>query len=382
MPDMAGLAQLVGGNPYGREAVIAKTHVDMLVAAMGLGRKKCVIVDLDNTLWPGVLAETGAPFAWSPEISGVFSYIGLFFGLHEALLCLKQRGIVLACVSKNDFSVVRELWKYAETYPRSRLLTLDDFVTHRINWNDKAENIRSIAEELGFALDTFLFIDDNPVERDRVHQFLPEVECWGEDLFSLRRMILTDPRLQVTRITEESTARTKLVKAQLDRQRFRADAGDENAYIASLQIQMRIEQLNGEEKLDRIEELFRRTTQFNTTGRVFSVQELKKLITDPTAHVFTIHVSDRFGDHGLVGSAVVEGNEITGLVLSCRVLGMGVEHKFMQHLISAMGGAEIRARIIETSRNIPVRNIYRDNGFALGKDGIWHYATENAVAGV
>ena len=88
-----------------REAAIARAHVDTLVTVLGLGRKKCVIVDLDSMLWPGVLAETGAPFAWEPSMSGVFSFIGLYFGLHEALLCLKKRGIVLACVSKNDEAV-------------------------------------------------------------------------------------------------------------------------------------------------------------------------------------------------------------------------------------------------------------------------------------
>src|SRR6201992_1731569 len=186
LPDMKGLIQAVDGDPYRREAAIARTHVDMLMGVLGLGRKKCVIVDLDNTLWPGVLAETGAPFAWEPAISGVFSFVVLYFGLHEALLCLKKRGIVLACVSKNDEAVVRELWKYADHYPRERLLTLDDFVTTRINWNDKVENIQSIAEELGFASDAFVFIDDHPVERDRVRQRLPDVEVWGENPFTLR----------------------------------------------------------------------------------------------------------------------------------------------------------------------------------------------------
>src|SRR3984957_16726440 len=220
---MTGLVEIVDGNPYRREAAIAQTHIETLFAVLGLGRKKCVIVDLDNTLWPGVLAETGAPFAWEPSTSGVFSFIGLYFGLHEALLCLKQRGIVLACVSKNDESVVRELWKYPDSYPRERLLTLDDFVTHRINWNDKVDNIRSIAEELGFAPEAFLFIDDNPVERDRVRQFLPEVEVWGEDPFSLRRRLLNDPRLQIPVVTAEASSRSELVKAQIARQQLRSE---------------------------------------------------------------------------------------------------------------------------------------------------------------
>jgi HAD superfamily phosphatase (TIGR01681 family) len=175
-PDMQPLQQTLGG-PYEREQTLAVAHIDALVTVLGIGRKKCVIVDLDGTLWPGVLAETGSPFAWTPEISGPFSYIGLYFGLHEALLCLKKRGIVLACVSKNDEATVRELWKYPDHYPVKRLLTPDDFVTWRVNWSDKVDNIRSIADELGFALDTFLFIDD-PKSKCGVRTRLPCVVCY------------------------------------------------------------------------------------------------------------------------------------------------------------------------------------------------------------
>jgi FkbH-like protein len=371
-PDMAPLAQFVEGDPYGREKAVARIHIDALAIVLGLDRKKCVIVDLDGVLWPGVLAETGSPFAWDPAISGAFSFVGLYFGLHEALLCLKKRGIVLACVSKNDEATVRELWKYPDHYPRGRLLTPDDFVTWRVNWNDKVENIRSIADELGFALETFLFIDDHPIERDRVRQRLPEVEVWGEDPFSLRRALLSDPRLQLPRITEESAARTALVKAQLGRQQSRAESLNERDYVTSLQIACRIERLAADAKLDRIVELFQRTTQFNTTGRKFTAGELKALIERPGAQVFAMNVSDRFGDHGLVGAAVIERGEISGLVLSCRVLGLGVENTFLQHIIAALPELRVlRGRIIETSRNIPVRHVYRDNGFAADNAGIW-----------
>ena len=369
-PDLRPLAQALDGDPYGREAVTARAHMDALATVLGIDRKKCVIVDLDGVLWPGVLAETGSPFAWEPTMSGVFSYVGLYFGLHEALLCLKKRGIVLACVSKNDEATVRDLWRYPDHYPRERLLTLDDFVTSRINWTDKATNIRSIAEEIGFAPASFVFIDDHPVERDRVRQLLPEVEVWGEDLFGLRRRLLTDPRLQLPAITAEAASRTLLVKAQLNRQQFRAAAPSEAEYLASLKVECRIERVTGEAKLGRIEELFARTTQFNATGRKFPVAALQALLKDPAAAMFTVQVSDRFGDHGLVGAAIVEQGEITGLVLSCRVLGLGVEHKLVQHVIAALRPERLTARIVETSRNAPVRNIYRDNGFVL-EAGIW-----------
>jgi FkbH-like protein len=382
-PDMAPLAQGLGGDPYGREAVMAEKHIDALVTVMGIGRKKCVILDLDGTLWPGVLAETGSPFAWTPEISGGFSFIGLYFGLHEALLCLKQRGIVLACVSKNDEATVRELWKYPDHYPAQRLLKPDDFVTWRINWDDKVGNIRSIAEQLGFALDTFLFIDDNPVERDRVRQRLPEVEVWGENPFELRRRLLNDPRLQLPAITTEAAARTTLVKAQIERQQLRAETLDESKYIESLQIRCRFERLKaGSAKLQRVEELFQRTTQFNTTGRKFSASELAALAASPQARLFTIDVSDRFGDHGMVGAAAVADGEILQLVFSCRALGMGVEHTFMRHILEETKHTRIglRGRIVPTARNIPVRNFYRDNGFAETQPGLWEYGLQGRVS--
>jgi FkbH-like protein len=376
VPDPAPLAAAVGGDPYGREAVMARVHVDALMTALGVGRKKCVIVDLDGVLWPSVLAETGAPFAWTPEISGPYSHVGLYFGLHEALLALKRRGVLLACVSKNDEAVVRQLWTYAEHYPRERLLTPDDFVAWRVNWTDKVENIRSIAEELGFALETFLFIDDRPDERDRVRQRLPDVEVWGENPFALRRRLLTDPRLQLPRLTEEAGARTDLVKAQLTRERLRAETMSEADYRASLDVNVGVRRLASRDPLDRVVELFQRTTQFNTTGRRFSVAELAALVADPGQAVFSLHVSDRFGDHGLTGAVVVAGGEIVGLAVSCRVLGLGAEQAFLRGVIDALAPdhPQLTARIVETARNAPVRNVYRDAGFTLAADGIWRLA--------
>jgi FkbH-like protein len=378
-PDTAPLARWVGGDPYIREAVLARTHIDALVTVLGIGRKKCVIVDLDGTLWPGVLAETGSPFAWTPEISGAFSYVGLYFGLHEALLCLKKRGIVLASVSKNDEATIRELWKYPGKYPRQRLLTPDDLVTWRVNWKDKVDNIRAIADDLGFALDAFLFIDDHPVERDRVRQRLPEVEVWGDDPFSLRRLLLNDPRLQLPVITQESAKRTGLMKTQLERQRFRAETLDESQYLASVQINCRIERVTNDSNLARIVELFQRTTQFNTTGRKFTVSELAELLSTPEANLFSLYVSDRFGDHGLTGAAVILDGDILGLVVSCRVLGMGIEHKFLRHIIAEVQET-LTGVIIETPRNIPVRNIYRDNGFADVGPGRWRLRSDDPRA--
>ena len=149
---------------------------------------------------------------------------------------------------------------------------------------------------------------------------------------------------------------------------------DEARDIASLGIRCRIERLTTDKtRLTRVEELFQRTTQFNTTGYKFSFGELAALANNPNAALFTIDVSDRFGDHGLVGAAVIENSDLLGLALSCRVLGMGVEHQFLQYLIAEIKKTrtQLSGRIIETSRNTPVRNIYRDNGFTEVDGGLW-----------
>jgi len=147
-----------------------------------------------------------------------------------------------------------------------------------------------------------------------------------------------------------------------------------------LNLQCHIEPLSDGD-LGRVEELFRRTTQFNTTGRPFLAAELARLLNTDRARAFSLRVSDRFGDHGLVGAAVVEADEITGFAISCRVLGMGVEHRFLGAVVEAVGIQRLAARVIETPRNSPVRNLYRDNGFTQAEDGIWVYAHPQSAAG-
>ena len=369
-PEPDSVAALVGGDSARRERLIARAHFDTLTSVLALDAKKLVVVDLDGVLWPGVLAETGAPFAWTPEISGLASHIGVYVGLHEALKALKRRGVLLAVASRNDESVVRELWRYPNFYPRERLLTPDDFVTLRIGWGDKPTSLRAIAAELSFATSTIVFIDDSAREREQVRAELPDVEVWGEDLYGLRRRLLDDPRLQRPRITAEAAVRGELVKAQLSRERLRADAADEAAFRASLDVMCEVFAPRTDD-LPRIVELFARTTQFNAAGARFSVAELQ------AASVLAMRVKDRLADHGLVGAAVVRDGEILGFALSCRVIGLGVEQRLLAALVAAHGS--LGARIVETPRNAPARWLYRDGGFTLGPDGVWRIAAQAAA---
>lgn len=376
-PEMDSLVELVGADPYARERVLAATHLSALISACQIDAIKCVILDLDGTLWPGVLAETGAPFAWSPEVSSPFSFIGHYFGLHEALLSLKRRGVLLAAVSKNDEATVRDLWTYSDHYPKDRLLTLDDLVTWRINWDDKAQNIASIASELGFDLSAFLFIDDHPHERERVRQALPGVTVWGEDLLGLRRRLLTEPRLQPPVVTASSAARTELTRHTLQRERLRADVPDKDAFIATLDLKVtcrKLDEATDADTCDRVSELLRRTTQFTTTGLAPTATDIASATRSGSNGVYVAYVSDRFGDHGLVGAGLTDENaEVLAFALSCRVLGLGVEKALLDNIVADHQGraAVICGRIIETSRNLPVRNLYRGAGFELSSDGIW-----------
>ena len=367
-PEPLSLAAL--GDPARRERIVARAHLDALTSVLGLDAKKLVVVDLDGVLWPGVLAETGAPFAWNADISSLSSWVGVYVGLHEALKTLQRRGVLLAAASRNDEAVVRDLWRWPDPYPRERLLNPDDFVAWRVGWGDKATSLREIAAEVGFAPSALVFIDDSAREREQVRAELPEVEVWGEDIYALRRRLLEDPRLQRPHVTSEAAARTHAVKAQLSRERLRVQATDEAAFRASLAIVCEVFAAS-ELDLPRVAELFARTTQFNTTGARFTVGELAQ------ASVYAMRVRDRLADHGLVGAAVVREGEIVGFALSCRVIGLGVEQRLLTAVGAAQGG--LSGRYVETLRNGPARNLYRDGGFLCGPDGVWRTPVRSAA---
>jgi FkbH-like protein len=166
-------------------------------------------------------------------------------------------------------------------------------------------------------------------------------------------------------VTGESAARTELVKAQLGRDREQAAGADPDDFLASLQVTCAFERPTTGAALERAEELFQRTTQFNTTGARFPQSELARRAE--AGGLFVAHCRDRFGDYGLVAAAVVEGAEITAFAMSCRVIGLRVEHRFVAFILEAMADThpEAVARIVETPRNGPVRHLYADNGFVL-----------------
>ncbi|MEA3062536.1 MAG: hypothetical protein QOJ94_2317 [Sphingomonadales bacterium] len=371
---LEGLRRLCRDDPYLRERALAREHLDIIAVALGIERIKCVVVDLDGVLWPGVLAETGSPFAYRPDASSPYSFVGVWFGIHEALKALKRRGILLACASRNDESVVRELWRYSPHDPADRLLAPEDFATLRIGWNDKAESIAEIAEELGVAVGAMALIDDNPRERAAVAAAHPGIVVFEDEIAGLRKTLLSDPRLMPSRISDEAHRRSQTPARNSSRAALRARAADPAAFRASLEMAFEVGMAGEETEIARAAELFERTTQFNLSGQTFGTPELARLAGEGALAVG--RYGDRFGDEGIVAAAVVRSDRILNLVVSCRVAGLGIDRDFLEWIVASpiWHGSELAARFIATDRNRPICGLLPACGFTPSSDSTWIYS--------
>lgn len=238
-PPWSQLAEAFGGGDVAEyDRIIANEQLDILVSALGLDARKCVVVDLDGTLWPGKLAETGSPFALDSPPGhflaelGAWGFAGLYRGIHEALRALKNRGILLACVSRNDEDVVKKLWRYPKRFDET-MLTLQDFDAYRINRDEKVDNILSIATELNLHPSALAVVDGDPVEREKIAGLLPDVLVMGDNPFAIRWELLANPFLQpatisddVRRQTLDGTESNKVVRAIMLMRKLRGGGGE------------------------------------------------------------------------------------------------------------------------------------------------------------
>jgi FkbH-like protein len=320
---------------------------------------KIVIVDLDDTLWRGVLAEDGI----HPQ-----GLEGWPLGVVEALIFLKKRGILLAIASKNDEAFIRARW---EEIFRGKLL-LEDFVSIRINWNPKPQSIREILEETNILPGSALFIDDNPVERDAVQREFPDIRVLGEDLYGIREYLLTAPELEVPFITAESGKRTEMIQAQGVREETKKSMGREE-FLKSLNLKVvgHVIKNPSDQSFERACELLNKTNQFNTTGRRWTFEEIGRFFAEGGVfHAF--NVTDRFTAYGLVGLLLVHGNCIRQFVMSCRVVGLDVEQLMLRTVIDRIDAPEVSAEYAKTEKNHLCADLYPKNGFEL-RDGMWTF---------
>ena len=352
--------------------LFAKAYLDAFIRWSGIGRIKCIVCDLDNTLWPGVAGEEG--FDLRNNEPRVALLTGVFAGIHQALKILKQQGVLLTIASRQNEADVAKAWEQIESFVRDdgmrHLLTRDDFVMCKVNWERKSSNIGEMLDALGVAPDAALFIDDNPAERAEAQATFPALRVLGENLNLIRGALLSDPCLQKDRPTAESKARTEMVKAQLERESIRKQAGDGLAFLRSLDITLKIKRVRNMEHVGfRVVELIQRTNQFNTTLVRLNGHELVGLVNLPQGAVYTLEVSDRFASYGLVGVCMLWDDEITHFVLSCRVIPLNTALPFLSTVLQRHGRAPIRATIVEGPRNQPCRSLYSDAGFQSAEPG-------------
>jgi FkbH-like protein len=334
------------------------------IRAIEMNRKKCLVLDLDNTLWGGVLGEDG--------ISGIAlggDYPGKVFLLfQQQILELSRQGVILAACSKNNIEDVRQVW----TEHPDMLLKEEHFAALRINWNNKADNIREIAQELNIGLDSCVFFDDSPSERELVKRFLPEVVV--PDFPAQPYMLpvffkkTVEQYFTVYTLTDEDKAKTEQYKANEQRSKAQRSFTNVEEYLHWLEIELTIADVN-DLTLARAAQMTQKTNQFNLTTRRYTVADLRCKL-DVGSRIFTLSVRDRFGDSGITGLCIIdftgETADLNSLLLSCRILGKQIEEAFLSFILNILkqqGVKTVQAQYIPTAKNMQVKDFYAKNGF-------------------
>lgn len=349
------------------DSILARV-ADAITVLRAVSPVKLIVTDLDNTLWKGVLAEYDTIVQHQHIEGWPLAYV-------EGLLEFKRRGGLLAISSKNDHAATlerfRRLW--------DKRLSIDDFCSVKINWNPKSGNIQEILAETNLLPGNVLFIDDNPREIEEVTRVFPDMRTLSGDPLAWRNVILYSPHTQVARISDESASRTVLLQAKQKRDRLATEM-DRDSYLKSLDIRVQIEVVGeaSHPKFARAAELVNKTNQFNTTGRRWSQGDFDDLFAC-RGQIVALSAADRFGDNGLVAVAVVRANEITQVVMSCRVFGFGLEtallHEAMRRIRETAHHAPIVASLVDTGKNMTCACYYRDNGFTQTENaGSWRAA--------
>jgi FkbH-like protein len=353
-------------QPVSFECVADYCHSLAAVVGAILGRaRKALVLDLDNTLWGGVVGDDGLAGIQIGEGSAEGEAFKTF---QQYLRALKDRGVLLTVCSKNDDAVARTAFA---DHPEM-VLRQDDFVAFKANWQPKSENIRAIAAELDLPLDAFVFIDDNPAERDEVRQAVPEVTVleWPDDPGAFVRALEGARLFEAAALTAEDTHRTVAYQARRQAAQAQGAATDVGAYLASLEMVATVRPFEPV-SIERITQLVNKTNQFNLTTRRVVQAEIERLSGERSILTRTVRLRDRFADHGLISVLVgrVEDREMVLDIwlMSCRVLGRGVERVLLNDLLGAargMGVEVITGLYRSSGRNQLVMGHYPGLGFS------------------
>jgi FkbH-like protein len=335
---------------------------------------RLVIVDLDNTLWGGVIGDDGLHgIKLNNDYPGnIYKDIQLF------LKALTVRGIVLAVCSKNTEEVVLSAFKEHE----DMVLKLEDFASLRINWGDKSANIRSICQELSLGTYSVLFIDDNPVERELVKRNIPD--CTVADLpanvSEWVNFLSAHPHLQVHRVTKEDFKRNAQYSQKAKVEQIKATFDNLDDFFVSMSMRIFIEPYSPINRT-RVEQLIVKTNQFNTTTKRYDRQDLERLL-NKGAKIFAVHYQDKMFEKEIIGVLIIKPHKnfqeyiLDSFVLSCRVLGRNIETALLSWLLAwaaKAGALTVVGEFNATDKNKPVQNLFPSHGFEPMPKGNYIY---------
>ena len=355
---------------------VAKNVCDIISAAKG-NIKKCVIVDLDNTLWGGIVGDDGVENLQIGQLGIGKAYTEFQMWLLE----LKKRGIILAVCSKNTEDIAREPFL---SHP-DMILKLEDFAVFIANWENKVDNIITIQKVLNIGFDSIVFIDDNPFERNMVRQAIPGIivpelpQDPSEFLPYLKSLNL----FETTFYTREDNIRTQQYQQEAKRMLIQKNYTTEDEYLESLNMLAKVEEFN-DFNIPRVAQLTQRSNQFNLRTIRYNVEEIKKVSESANFLTFAFYLRDDYGDYGLTGIVILETQKpdvyfIDTFIMSCRVLNRTFEEFILNHIVKVAkdkGAREIIGEYIQTKKNSIVKDLYKNLGF-LAKENIWILNIEN-----
>ena len=346
-------------------ATVALAHnVAAIVKSVYGKSKKCLILDLDNTLWGGVIGDDGV----QNLILGRDNPVGeAFVNFQQYVKDLQRRGVILAVCSKNDLENAREGFSHPDS-----VLKLEDFSAFKANWNPKPANIREIAAELNIALDSMVFVDDNPAERALVAEQLPDVAVpdVGSEVSCFAELLEQERYFEVDKVVQDDLSRSAYYSSNAQRNACLANLGNYEGFLASLEMTAEIGAFCPV-YLERITQLINKTNQFNLTTKRYTTAEVDSVTCDPAFVTLYGRLADKFGDNGLVtaliGRVSDDKVELDVWVMSCRVLKREMEFAMFDALVEECQARSIRKIVgiyIPSKKNRMVAGLYASLGFS------------------
>ena len=369
---------LVAGCPYSATFLrLLGERLARSIVPLSVAPAKVVVLDLDNTLWGGIVGEDG-PAGLALGGAGVGAAFSAF---QEALLALRAQGVLLCVASKNNEADAHEVF---DRHPGMRIRR-HHLSAERISWQPKSAALRQLADELSLGLDSFVFVDDSPTECEEIRRLLPEVTVLElpPDPARYVEALRSVPALDRMVLTSEDRVRADLYAAERERAAARpvGDANDPEAlarHLRSLELRARV-RLLGADDVPRSAQLTQKTNQFNLTTIRRTEADVMAMRGEPGWRLYGLDVTDRFGDYGFTGLVFARRTaehvwDLDTVLLSCRVLGRGVESALLAAVIDDLARAGARlltGRFVPTAKNAPARDFLPRHGFVEGEGGQW-----------